>query len=45
MWAFPTLFYVATLFYPTDVVRRQLDASMRWALPLVHARILNLVLA
>ena len=32
VWAFPTLFYVATLFYPTDVVRRQLDASMRWAL-------------
>ena len=30
--AFPTFFYVATLFYPTDVVRRQLDASMRWAL-------------
>ena len=32
VWAFPTLFHVATLFYPTDVVRRQLDASMRWAL-------------
>ena len=32
VWAFRTLFYVATLFYPTDVVRRQLDASMRWAL-------------
>ena len=32
VWAFPTLFYASTLFYPTDVVRRQLDACMRWAL-------------
>ena len=32
VWAFPILFYVATLFYPTNVMRRQLDASMRWAL-------------
>ena len=32
MWAFPTLFYVATLFYLTDVVRQQRDACMRCAL-------------
>ena len=32
VWAFPTLFCVGTVFYPTDGVRRQLDACMRWAL-------------
>ena len=36
VWAFPTLFCLGTLFYPTDVVRRQLDASIRWALGSSH---------